>query len=68
MHCLSGERFKLGSLYLVREKPGEYKSFRMVEGAIFEDCCFLFYKLKKGNFGNSEYLQIRAGYHSQCLE
>lgn len=37
MHCLSGERFKLGSLYLVREKPGEYKSFRMVEGAIFED-------------------------------
>ena len=37
VHCLSEERFKLGSLYLIRENPGEYKSFRMVEGVIYED-------------------------------
>ena len=37
VHCLSEERFKLGSLYLIQESPGEYKSFRMVEGVIYED-------------------------------
>ena len=50
VRCISEERFKLGSLYLIRQKPGEYKTSRMVERMNFEDSLLCYKKLKMGEF------------------